>query len=86
MTDEAHTEMRIGNLRVINGQLVRPLDEIQRDILGRGVIAELENARLHAENLALRDKLAIQTAEIAKIREELDDLEANLEKPDDATP
>lgn len=67
-------EIRIGNHRVVDGKLVVPLDQRQRDILGRGVVAELEVARLEGENLALRDQLAAQATEIAAIRTELEAL------------
>lgn len=71
-------EIRIGALRVVDGQIVEPVDLVQRDILGRGVAAELDNVRLRAENSQLR-------AELAGIREELERLipaAEEAERPD----
>ncbi len=55
--------------RIQDGRLILPVDQQQRDILGRGVMAELRVAALEAENLQLRLELATLKRELEALVE-----------------
>ncbi len=64
--------------RIQDGRLILPVDQQQRDILGRGVMAELRVAALEAENLQLR-------LELATLKRELEALVEPAAEPEKST-